>query len=245
MRYLAFLTVVLAMSAFQQTSPPDRRIAAAQLKVKASPNSSQSYNDLASALCRKARDNGDTALYDEAGRELEHSLQLSPGNYDARKLQVTVLLGKHEVAEATKLASELNHKVPDDIAGWALLVDVNVALGNLPEAERDAQWILDLRRGSSLGFEKAAGLRELFGDPEGAIEFYDEANRRTSQNDFDQRAWLLTQNARIELKAGHLKSAREFLRQALQLFPDSQLAAATLAKLHTAEENSVETAKTR
>ena len=49
------------------------------------------------------------------------------------------------------------------------------ALGNYTEAERDCQWILDLRRGSALGFEKAAGLRELFGDNEGAIEFYGEA----------------------------------------------------------------------
>jgi len=43
------------------------------------------------------------------------------------------------------------------------MVDANSALGNYSEAERDAQWILDLRRASALGFEKAADLRELFG----------------------------------------------------------------------------------
>jgi tetratricopeptide (TPR) repeat protein len=112
-----------------------------------------------------------------------------------------------------------------------LLVDSNVALGNLKEAERDAQWILDLRAGSSLGFEKAAGLRVLFGDPEGAIEFYEEAKRRTSSNDADQQAWLATQIAKIELDRGNVKAAEDRVREAMQLFPDSQLALAVESKV--------------
>jgi len=64
------------------------------------------------------------------------------------------------------------------------------APANDAEAERDAQWILDLRPGSRLGFVKAAAVRERFGDREGAIEFLDEAARRTSPNDSGERAWL-------------------------------------------------------
>jgi tetratricopeptide (TPR) repeat protein len=110
-----------------------------------------------------------------------------------------------------------------------LLVDANVALGNKEEAKRCAQWILDLRAGSSLGFEKAAGLRVIYGDPEGAIEFYQEADRRTSPNDLDQHAWLLTQIAKIQLAVGNRKQAEEKVAQALKLFPDSQLARAVQA----------------
>lgn len=198
------------------------------------PESAQFYNDLAAKFCRKARENnGDTALYDRAEQALQHSLQLSPGNYDARKLEVTVLLGKHNFTQALKLASELNGRVHDDIAGWGLLVDVNIALGDYAAAERAAQWILDLRPGSSLGFEKAATLRAIFGDPEGAIEFFDEAYRRTSQSDVEQRAWLLTQNARAQLTTGNRKRAGELLEKALQLYPDSQLAASILEKVRT------------
>jgi tetratricopeptide (TPR) repeat protein len=195
----------------------------------------QSYNDSAASLCRKARDNGDTALYDRAQEALQHSFQLSPANYDAEKLQVTVLIGKREYAQALKLATEVNHRFHDDIAGWGLLVDANVAAGDYDAAERAAQWILDLRPGSSLGFEKAAVLREIFGDPEGSAEFFDEAYRRTSPNDVEQRAWLLTQSARVQLAEGNRKRAEELLSQALQLYPDSQLAAAALAKVRASK----------
>lgn len=218
-----------------QLSPVDQRIAAAQKKVQSDPKSSQAYNDLAFAFCRKGRDDSDIATFDQAQAALDHSFQLSPRNYDGQKLQVMVLLGKYEFAKALKLATELNSKVHDDIGVWGLLVDCNAALGNYTEALRDAQWILDLRAGSSLGFEKAAGLRVHFGDPEGAIEFYDEANRRTSANDADEHGWLLTQIASIQLASGNLKQAEDRLSRALKLFPDSQLALAVQAKLRTAE----------
>jgi tetratricopeptide (TPR) repeat protein len=171
-------------------------------------------------------------LYDQAKAAVDRSLELSPGNYDAVKLRVAVFLGRREFSQALKLAREINKKGPDDIAVWGLLVDANGALGNYPEAERDAQWILDLRSGSALGFEKAAGLRELFGDNDGAVEFYGEALRRTAQSDLDQRAWLLTQKARLTLASGNAKAAAEILTEAFSLFPGSQLATLVMADVH-------------
>jgi tetratricopeptide (TPR) repeat protein len=218
-------------------SPADQRIAAARQQVDANPKAFQTYNELAFALCRKARDTSDLSLYDQAAGAVNRSLELSAGNYDAMKLRAAVLLGQHEFSQALQLAQELNHKVPDDISGWALLVDANSALGNYPEAERDAQWVLNLRSGNALGFEKAAGLRELFGDNEGAVEFYEEALRRTAQSDLDQRAWLLTQKARLTLAAGNPKGAAEILTQASGLFPDSQLATLVMADIEAAKGN--------
>jgi tetratricopeptide (TPR) repeat protein len=230
------LAVLLFSSSFVllAASPAEQRIGAARQQVDANPKAFQAYNDLAFALCRKARDTSESALYDQAASAVNRSLELSAGNYDALKLRASILLGKHEFSEALKLAENLNHKTPDDIGGWALLVDANSALGNYSEAERDAQWILNLRSGSALGFEKAAGLRELFGDNEGAVEFYEEALRRTAQSDLDERAWLLTQKARLTLAAGNPKSAAAILAQATNLFPDSQLATLVMADIDAA-----------
>ena len=224
---VAIISTAHAQVSNANPSPVQRRIEAAQKRVQSEPKNAQAYNDLAFALCRGARDSGDVKLYDEADAALQHSLQLSPGNREALKLRVTVLLGKHQFADALKMASDLQVHNHDDITIWGLLVDANVGLGKLDDAERDAQWILDLRSGSSLGFTKAAGLRELFGDPEGAIEFYEEAARRTSQSDLDERAWLITQNARLQLKLGNTQRAQALLSEALTLFPNSQLALTT------------------
>ncbi len=218
-----------------QYSPVQRRVAAAEKEIQGNAKSWQGYNDLAFAFCRVARDNGDISLYDKAQAALNRSFQIPPANREGEKLQVTVLLGKHEFAKALKLAAELNNKAHDDIGAWGLLVDANIALGNYAEAERDSQWILDLRAGSSLGFTKAAGLRVLFGDAQGASEFFEEALRRTSQSDADERAWLLTQDAGVQLSAGNAKRADDLLNQALKLFPESQLALANLAAVRSAQ----------
>jgi hypothetical protein len=82
-------------------------------------------------------------------------------------------------------------------------VDANMGLGDYEEAEKDAQWILDLRRGSTLGFVKAAALREAFGDAEGAIEFYNEALLRMPAGEKSARSELMTRNARLQMAAGN------------------------------------------
>lgn len=224
------------------SSPVEQRIEAARKKVQTASKSWQSYYDLAAALCRKGRDRGDVAVYDQAQAALDRVFALAPDNFEARKLQATVWLGKHQFADALKLATELNNKTHDDLGAWALLVDANAALGNYAEAERDAQWILDLRAGSSLGFEKAAGLRVLFGDPRGAVEFFNEAERRISQNDADQHGWLLTQSARQELALGKTDESEKRLAEALKWFPDSQFAVAVMAQLRIVEAKYAEAA---
>ncbi|MBV8571885.1 MAG: tetratricopeptide repeat protein [Acidobacteriaceae bacterium] len=220
--------------AFAVASPVDLRIAAAQKKVKAAPGA-QSYNDLAFALCRKGRDTGEPAVFEQAAAALARSAALEPGNYESQKLQAALYLETQQYTKALKLATELNRKVPDDIVNWGLLVDANMALGNYAEAERDAQWILDLRPGSALGFEKAAALREVFGDFTGSIEFYNEANLRASPNDADQRGWYLTRKAQLELASGSIRLAEEAIKQAELLFPDSNFARSTLAAIRSAE----------
>ena len=217
-------------------SPVEARISAIEARINAKPTAS-AYNELAAALCRKGRDTEDLAVYEQASIAIDKSLQLSKANYEARKLQVTILLGKHEFAQALKLATQLNHEVPDDLAGWASLVEANIFLGNYAAAEPQAQWLLDLRPGNTLGFEKSAVLRELFGDIPGAIEFVDESIRRTSPNDTDQRAFLLTQKARLQLVSGYDKEAAMVVQEALQLFPKSQLATEILARIRFTQGN--------
>ena len=243
---LSAVTLLASSLLCGQASAPARlRVAVGEKRVASDNKSREAYNDLAFALCRLARDTGDIADFQKAELAADKSLELSPGNYDARKLLATALIGEHEYERARSLALELNHKVPDDIAGWGLLVDVNIAFGNYTDAERAAQWILDLRRGSTLGFVKAASLRDIFGDPEGAAEFYDEASRRTARSDLDEQSWLLVQEARQVLALGKPERAEDLLKQATSFFPDSQTALTAFAELRNWQGRYVEAAALR
>src|ERR1700733_10656894 len=185
------------------TNPADQRIAATQKALQSNPSSPEPHIDLAAEYCRKGRDSEEIAYFNKAEAELEIALKLAPGNYDAQKLNVTILLGRNEFNSALKLATELNQRIRDDIAVWGLLAEINAAIGNFKEAVRDAQWVLDLRPGSTLGFTEAARLRAASGDREGAIEFYEEARRRTSLSDAEERAWLVTQVAILTAQSGN------------------------------------------
>jgi tetratricopeptide (TPR) repeat protein len=232
--FTLLLSALLALTAVCASQDPT---AAARKRVAADPRSAQGYLELALALCREARDSSDSEAYNQANAAVDRALELSPGNHEALKVRIMVMLGRHDFAAALAQASELNRKVRDDISVWGYLSDAHVGLGDYAEAVKDAQWILDLRRGSALGFTKAAALREIYGDLEGAGQYYDEALLRTSQNDVQERAWLMTQNARLQLTLGNPKRAGEMLAKALALNPASQFTLANLARVRASEGN--------
>ena len=243
---LQTLTLLLTLSAsafaaegLSATDPAAVRIDAAQKAIATDPDDPQAYLAMAAALCRKARDSEDIRFYNRASAELEHALILSPANFEARKLQVAVLLGKNELSQALKLATELNRKTPDDISVWGLLAEINTGLGNYEEAMRDAQWVLDLRPGSTLGFMEAARLREAYGDFEGAREFNEDALRRLPLSDLEERAWLLVQTARESLYAGDVKGAASRLDEALKENPESGAVLLGLARLRLREGDAI------
>ena len=223
-----------AGAAGQTASPAERGIDAAQKAIASRPDRHESYTELARAFTRRARETADTVYYDRAEAAIRHALQLSPGNFEAQKMQAWVLLGKHEFAQALELARRLNREVPDDLLVYGFLTDANVELGNYEDAEKACQWMLDLRPGNIPAFTRAAYLRELFGDVEGAIELMRAAYQRTSPTEVEDRAWMLTQVAHLELVAGRVDQAEQMAHDALALFPDYHYALATLAKVHTA-----------
>ena len=223
-------------------TPAQLRIAAAQQVLVANPRSAPAYLELATGYVRLARENDDVRLLDQADQTLLKSPQDLSGNYDAQKLRVAIALGRHDYAGALTLATALNRRAPDDIPVWGFLVQANMALGNYSEAEKQAQWMLDLLPGNGPGLGQAAELREVYGDLEGAIEFSTEAYRRVSENDSEERASLLTENAHRQLIAGNLAGARENLDRALKLLPEYPPALLNLARLRTAERNYPEAA---
>jgi len=234
------LIVVTALAAFAETSnspsdakpsPAERSIAQAKQLMQKNPKDFEAYNALALALSRRARETSDVDYYAQAEEALQQSSAISPGNFDGARTHVWLLLGKHEFAAALEEAKKLNKRMPDDAMTYGFLADANVELGNYKDAETAAQMMLDLRPGNLPALTRAAYLRELFGDIDGALELMNMALQSTSPSEVEDAAWILSQMAHLELAVGKTEEAEKYLQQALTLFPGYHYALGNLAKV--------------
>lgn len=234
------LTFMAALTAVAQTttpavdapaSPAERSMAQASRLIEKNPKNFEAYNALALALSRRARETSDVKFYAQAEETLQKSFAISPGNFDGERIQVWLLLGKHEFAAAREEARKLNQKMPDDVMVYGFLTDANIELGNYKEAEDAAQLMLDLRPGNLPGLTRAAYLRELFGDLDGSMELMNMAYQSTPPSEAEDRAWILSQIGHLQLMSGRIAEADNTLQQALALFPGYHYALGNLAKV--------------
>ena len=212
-------------------SPAERSMAQATRLIDKNPKDFEAYNALALALSRRARETSDVKFYTRAEETLQKSFEISPDNFDGRRIQIWLLLGKHEFAAALDAAKKLNQKMPDDVMLYGFLTDANVELGNYKDAEKAAQWMLDLKPGNTPGLTRAAYLRELYGDIEGSLELMEMAYQSTPPSEVEDGAWIVTQMAHLNLAIGKIDEAERLSQQALTMFPGYHYALGNLAKV--------------
>ncbi|MCI0621802.1 MAG: hypothetical protein L0387_09045 [Acidobacteria bacterium] len=240
MKKILTILVLAAITAHGQgmnstATPAEQKVAWAQSLLRKDANNLRAHNALALALAQRARETANPAFYDQAEQALIRSFALSPANFEAKKTHVWILLGKHEFTAALAEARVLNRLAPDDVMVYGLLADAHLHLGNYEEAEKAAQWMLDIRPGNVPGLTRGAHLRELFGDVEGALEFMQMAYDQTPQNESEECAWILTQMAHLELMRGEHVRAGRLAEQALQRFPGYHYALKQLALVRATE----------
>lgn len=224
----AFSLVPMSPHALSAPTPAQEKIESARTTVTASPGY-QAYHDLARALLLRARESGDISFYAEAERALAQAALLAPDNLENESIAVSLLLAQREFGAALERARALNKKMPDEVAVYGHIVDAAAALGKYDEAERAAQWMLDLRSTAVLSLTRVAYLREVFGDTDGAIDLMQSIYPRIAPEDVEERAWHLVQMARMLAGAGRIAAAEAAALAALSLFPDYHHALAQLA----------------
>lgn len=212
-------------------SPAEQSMAQANRLIEKNPKNFEAFNALALALSRRARETSDVKFYTQAEEMLQKSFEISPDNFDGKRIQVWLLLGKHEFAAAREAAQKLNKRMPDDVMVYGFLTDANAELGNYDEAEKAAQLMLNLRPGNLPGITRAAYLRELFGDVDGALELMNMALDSTPPGESEDQAWILSQIGHLQLSVGNLSDAEKSLQRALTLFPGYHYALQNLAKV--------------
>jgi tetratricopeptide (TPR) repeat protein len=232
----AFLLALFAhgQSPFRGLTPAQQQIAWSQAAIQTNPDKAQPYNDLALGYIRRARETGDNSYLNQAEAALKDSAKRVPGNLEGEKAHAMILLGRDQFVEALQFSRKLNQKTPDDILTYGFIADAATALGDYAEAEQATQWMLDLREGNIPGLLRAARLRVIYGDTDGALDFYSQAYQQIPPTQTEDQAWTLTQMAEIQLSTGHLDEADSLLRSALQKFPGYYLTLEAAARVETA-----------
>jgi tetratricopeptide (TPR) repeat protein len=227
-------------AASTRLSPAAQSLAEASKAIIDKPAEYAGYNLLAAALVGRAQETSDADFYAQAEDAVETSLKIAPNNFGAEKMRVSILLGEHDYPAALEAAQALNRKVPDDVMVYGLLTDANLELGNYADAEIAAQWMLNLRPGNLPALTRAARLRELFGDTEGAYELMELAYQSMPPTEIEQRAGILTQMGHLRLASGNIDAAEKLFQQTLTCLPSYPSALENLAQIRITQKRYAE-----
>jgi tetratricopeptide (TPR) repeat protein len=124
----------------------------------------------------------------------------------------------HRFREAEDIARQLTAQ-REFVLDFGLLGDALMEQGRTREAAEAYQKMIDLKPFYQ-SYTRAAHLRWLRGDLDGAIQLMDLAVKSASPRDRESVAWAYTRLAIYELQRGSLAAARRLSDSALQFVPD-------------------------
>ena len=158
---------------------------------------------------------GDPGFYALAEQAARCALVRSPNDPEARRHLVHVAIQFHQFASAEEDARALA-TATDAWTDWMLLGDAQMEQGKLTDAAASYQRAMDQRPGLAL-YDRAAWLRWLTGDVDGAVALQERAVAAGSSADPEPYAWVLTRLGWLHVLSG--EPARE-IDLALELLPD-------------------------
>ncbi|GAA3580240.1 hypothetical protein GCM10022419_072130 [Nonomuraea rosea] len=214
---------VMAFTIFSFTAAPAQDPAAdrpvtetLQARLKRLPTDYRSWAQLASQYVDQARVTGDPSFYTKAEGALATGAKLAPADDTVLAGQASLAAGRHEFAEAVRLAERSIAVNPYGAPAYGVLADAKTQLGDLRGAQEAVDKMLSLRPGVP-AFARASYAAELRGDKTAARRYLDLA-----QND----AWLPADLAyaryylgELALHSGDLATAGTWYAKALQAYP--------------------------
>ena len=174
----------------------------------------------------RARLSNDAGLYKVAEQAAACLESIEPDDPAALLLRGHVLHQMHRFGEAEKIARRLV-ALREFVLDFGLLGDVLMEQGRLEEAAVAYQKMIDLKPFYQ-SYTRAAHLRWLKGDIDGAIQMMHAAVKAASPRDRESVAWAYARLAVYELQRGRLAEAERMAGASLQFVPD--YAAALLAR---------------
>ena len=200
------------------TEPIDRTIAALQEQARQSPRKREALEQLGYRFVTRARLANDPGAYTLVERVASCIDEQHPGDPASLLLRGHALHQLHRFSEAEAIARTLVTK-REFVLDYALLGDVLMQQGRLTEAAAAYQKMIDLKPFYQ-SYTRAAHLRWLMGDLDGAIQLIHDAIASASPRDPEAIAWAYTRLALYELQRGDLNRATGAIDSALTFQPE-------------------------
>ncbi len=217
----------------------DRALQRAKAMITRNAEDLSGYTKLAEAFMRKARESGDSGYYVKAESAIQQVLAQQPDHYAAKRVLAWIALGKHDFSGALVLTKQLQQQRPEDYWVYGLLGDAYTELGDYSNAVDAFQQMMDRRPGLP-AYTRAAYMRTLHGDLEGATEFMSMAIRGGARRNPEPLAWTLVQYGHLHFYQGQLEQAESAYQQALEVFPNYYMAHAGMGQIRAGQQQYTE-----
>ncbi len=160
-----------------------------------------------------------------------------PVPLDQLQARARVCLDKSDYAAALAEAKSLNSRNPDEIAGYQLMAEAHLGLGNYDEADKALQYMLDMRIGKadSKGWFLIARFRDTIGDLDGALDAVNMAYARVLPGGDAERRSFMVYSGDLLRRLGKLSLAERALVEAMKSGSDDTAALRGLARLRVAQ----------
>ena len=207
----------LALVLTRQTgaSRTDREISQLQQRIREGRNVELWFERLGWAFVAKARESFDPGFY-KLAEQCALSIEIrNPQSQEAMLLRAHVLQNLHRFKESETLAQRLVQQRGLSF-DYGLLGDALMEQGKLGDAVEAYQRMMNLKP-DLRAYARAAHMRWLKGDVEGAIDAMQLAVSAASPSDAESAAWVNTRLAFYEFQAGRVDQAEQRCALALSL----------------------------
>jgi len=207
-------------------------ISRAQALLRDHPDEPRALTDLGLAYLSRAKETADPAYYTLADRALQRSASLVRNDLRTMVGAGLLLLFRHAFRAALALGSRAAAAYPDSPGALGVVVDAQVELGRYPAAVRSAQAMVD-RKPDIASLSRVSYLRELYGDPNGAVAAMTQA-RTAGSGSASDIAYVSVLLGDLLRGQGRLAEATDSYRTALASVPTSTAAQVGLARVDAA-----------
>jgi tetratricopeptide (TPR) repeat protein len=178
----------------------------------------------------KARATGDPGMYSRAERSFDAALRRDAGDASALVGAATLAGLRHDFRRQLRLGQRARRLEPG-LATFPVIADAQIELGRYPAARRTIQRLLDTKPGLA-AYARASYIRELSGDPAGAVQAMRLA--ASAGGTPENVAYVQVLLGDLELTRGRVDAARRAFAGALRALPGYPAGTVGLARADAA-----------